>query len=77
MTELSELFYSNLVIGISGLILALAAILYRSKCDQFSLCCGLVSVHRNITAEIENDKTHEMPDTHLPDLENNTRHGSI
>jgi hypothetical protein len=74
MTELSELFYSNLVIGFSGLILALGALFYRSKCDKVSICCGLIRIHRNIESEIENDRTHELPDTHIPDLENNTRH---
>ena len=76
MTELSELFYSNLVIGFSGLILALGALFYRSKCDKVNICCGLIAIHRNIESEIENDRTHEMPDTHMPDIENN-RNGSI
>ena len=73
MTELSELFYSNLVIGVSGLILALGALFYRSQCDKVNICCGLIQIHRNIESEIENDRTHELPDTHL-DIENNTRH---
>ena len=77
MAQLSELFYSNLVIGVSGLILALAAIFYRSKCDKVNICCGLIQIHRNIESELQNDAHIEMPDAHIPDLENNTRHGSI
>ena len=75
MAQLSELFYSNLVIGISGLILALGALFYRSKCDKVNICCGLIQIHRNIESEIENDRTHDLPDGHI-DLENNnnTRH---
>ena len=72
----SELFYTNLFIGFSGLILACGALFYRSKCDKVNICCGLISIHRNIESEIENDRHIEMPDGHL-DLENNNRHGSI
>ena len=72
MTEFSELFYTNLFIGFSGMVLACGALFYRSKCDKVNICCGLISIHRNIESEIENDRHIEMPDTHL-DLENNNR----
>ena len=75
MTELSELFYSNLVIGFSGMILGCGALFYRSKCDKVNICFGLISIHRNIESELQNDAHIEMPE--IPDLENNTRHGSI
>ena len=29
---------------------------YKSKCDRFSLCCGLLRIHRNIEAELEIDE---------------------
>jgi len=76
MTHFSELFYTNLFIGFSGMVLACGALFYRSKCDKVNICCGLISIDRNITAELENDRHIEMPDVGLPDLENN-RHGSI
>jgi hypothetical protein len=72
----SELFYTNLFIGFSGMILGCGALFYRSKCDKVNICCGLISIHRNIESELQNDAHIEMPDTHL-DIENNTRHGSI
>ena len=74
MTELSELFYSNLVIGISGLILALGALFYRSKCDKVNICCGLIQIHRNIESELQNDAHIDLPDGHIDLENNNTRH---
>jgi len=73
MTEFSELFYTNLFIGFSGMVLACGALFYRSKCDKVNICCGLISIHRNIESEIENDRHIEMPDIGLSDLENNNR----
>ena len=77
MTQLSELFYTNLFIGFSGMVLGCGALFYRSKCDKVRICCGLIEVHRNIESELQNDAHIEMPDVHLPDIENNNRHGSI
>ena len=81
MTHFSELFYTNLFLGFSGLILALGALFYRSKCDKVNICCGLIQIHRNIDKELENDARIELPDTHMPDvgldIENHNRHGSI
>ena len=51
----SELFYTNLFIGFSGMILACGALFYRSKCDKVNICCGLISIHRNIESELKND----------------------
>ena len=69
----SELFYTNLFIGFSGMVLGCGALFYRSKCDKVNICCGLIAIHRNIESEIENDRHIEMPDIGLSDLENNNR----
>jgi len=75
MTHLSELFYNNLVIGGSALLLALGALFYRSKCDKVNVCFGCIQIHRNIEKEVENDEHIEMPQTSL-DLES-CRQGAL
>jgi hypothetical protein len=51
MSCCSELFWSNLVITCSTILLAVIAILYKSKCSHVK-CCGL-DIERNV--EIEED----------------------
>ena len=34
---------------------------YKSKCDRFSMCYGLIRIHRNIDAELEIDEINIQP----------------
>lgn len=51
---LSELFWSNLVITCSTILLAILAFLYKSKCSHVR-CFGL-EVDRNVVVEEELDE---------------------
>ena len=54
MVELSETFWITLM-GAAGAAFALMIrALSRSKCDNIEICC--VKIHRNIGAEIEEEK---------------------
>jgi hypothetical protein len=50
----------SLIYGISTLAVGLLALVvrygFKSKCSDVSLCCGLISVKRNIEQEIEEQK---------------------
>jgi aldehyde:ferredoxin oxidoreductase len=49
MTTLSEVFYVCLVTTISGMILKLASLAYKSKCKECSVCC--IKVIRDVELE--------------------------
>jgi len=51
---LSEIFWSNLVMTCSGILLACIALLYKSKCSHVK-CCGL-DIERNVEVEEEIDE---------------------
>jgi hypothetical protein len=51
---LSEIFWSNLVMTSSGILLACIALLYKSKCSHVK-CCGL-DIERNVEVEEEIDE---------------------
>ena len=54
MVELSETFWITLM-GAAGAAFALMIrALSRSKCDNIEFCC--IKIHRNIGAEIEEEK---------------------
>jgi hypothetical protein len=55
MQELSEVFYSLLISSSIAFILALARILYKSKCKTVE-CCGCIKIQRDIESELELDE---------------------
>lgn len=54
MSCCSELFWSNLCITSSTILLAIMALLYRSKCTHVR-CCG-IDIERNVVVEEELDE---------------------
>lgn len=56
MTELTEIFYNNLVTICSGIILALVAVAYKSKCRNINCCFGLIQIDRDVAIEEEIDE---------------------
>jgi hypothetical protein len=54
MQELSEVLVTFIISSGIGLILAIAKILYKSKCKEFNICC--IKVVRDTTAEVELDE---------------------
>jgi len=55
MTQLSEIFYSNLVTICSGIILAVIAVAYKSKCRNINCCFGFIQIDRDVEGEEELD----------------------
>jgi aldehyde:ferredoxin oxidoreductase len=53
MTTLSEVFFVCLVATISGMIIKLASMAYKSKCKECSVCC--IKVVRDIDNEVKED----------------------
>jgi len=51
MTQLSEIFYSNLITICSGLILAIIGVAYKSKCRSINCCFGLIQIDRDVEGE--------------------------
>lgn len=62
MTALSEIFWSSFVTTMSGVILAIVAVAYKSKCRNINCCFGLIQIDRDVIAE-------EHIDEHGDDIE--------
>ena len=43
---------STLVCGSFGLVIRYCL---KSKCDNISICCGLINIHRDVKAEVEEE----------------------
>lgn len=61
MVEMSEIFWSSFVTIVSGLILALIAICYKSKCTEIQ--CACIKIKRDVETE---EREHEFEITHTP-----------
>lgn len=53
--ELSETFWAGFYTFTGGFILAVLALMYKSKCDQLKVCWGCMEVHRNVEVEMTQD----------------------
>lgn len=49
------LLYSLATLGV-GLLALVVKYGFKSKCSDVSLCCGLITIHRDIDQEIEEQK---------------------
>lgn len=56
MTQLSEIFWSSFVTTLSGVILAMIAVAYKSKCRNINCCFGLVEIERDTAGEEKIDE---------------------
>jgi hypothetical protein len=54
MTCCSEIFWNNLVMTASGILLAVIAVCYKSKCSHIRMC-GL-DIERNVEVEEDIDE---------------------
>jgi hypothetical protein len=59
MVEMSEIFWSSFITIVSGLILAILAMCYKSKCTEIE--CGCIKIKRDVTIE---EKEHEFDVEH-------------
>jgi hypothetical protein len=59
----NAVFFTAITTSLVGMIIALVKICSKSKCDEFR-CCGIY-IHRNIQAEIEEEKM-ELADKARP-----------
>jgi hypothetical protein len=48
-----SVFLLSVVTIASGIIGLCIRYLFKCKCNEFSLCCGLINVHRDIESEKE------------------------
>ena len=62
---LSELFWTNLYIFGAGFIVAVLAILYRSKCSDCSICFGCIQFTRDVQVEYREDVRLGLPSTQM------------
>lgn len=49
-----SLFYTSLYTFLGGFVLALAGLIYKSKCKNIK-CCGLCEIERDIDIELQED----------------------
>jgi hypothetical protein len=56
MTQLSEIFWSTFVTTMSGVVLAMIAVAYKSKCRNISCCFGLLQIERDTEGEEKIDE---------------------
>jgi hypothetical protein len=59
MVEMSEIFWSSFITIVSGLILAILAMCYKSKCTEIE--CGCIKIKRDVSIE---EKEHEFDVEH-------------
>lgn len=64
--ELSETFWAGFYTFTGGFILAVLALMYKSKCDSMKLCWGGIEVHRNVEAEMTADLRQIQVETPQP-----------
>jgi hypothetical protein len=57
------------VMLIAGILLAMK-ICFASKCDDVKICCGLLSIHRNVTVENTEIANNESLGTQLTQMRN-------
>lgn len=50
-----QIFWTSFYTFAGGFILAVFALLYKSKCDKVNLCYGCLEIHRAVEIEIAND----------------------
>jgi hypothetical protein len=62
----SEIFWSSFYIFGGGFLLTLAGLCYRSKCEDVSVCCGMISFKRNIASELKEDLKFGLPEMNQP-----------
>jgi hypothetical protein len=53
--ELSETFWTSFYGFGGGFILALIALIYKSKCETVKLCWGGLVIHRAVEVELQED----------------------
>ena len=56
--EFNATFWLSLATMVLGSFAICLRYAYQSKCDDITLCYGLIRVHRNVEAEIEVDENH-------------------
>jgi len=56
MTQLSEIFWSTFVTTMSGVVLAMIAVAYKSKCRNINCCFGLLQIERDTEGEEKIDE---------------------
>ena len=52
----SEIFWTGFVTTSSAIVLACLGACYKSKCSRISLCCGLITLKRDVSIELQEDK---------------------
>ena len=67
--EFNSVFWLSLGTMILGSFAVCLRYTYQSKCEDITLCYGLIRVHRNVEAEIidehKNDENHENPEINV------------
>jgi hypothetical protein len=53
--ELSETFWTSFYGFSGGFILALIALIYKSKCEKVNLCWGGLVINRAVEVELQED----------------------
>jgi hypothetical protein len=61
--EFNSVFWLSLATMVLGSFAVCLRYTYASKCEDISLLCGLIKIHRNIQAEIEADETKTNDET--------------
>ena len=54
--EFNSVFWLSLATMVLGSFAVCLRYTYQSKCEDITLCYGLIRVHRNVEAEIEVDE---------------------
>ena len=61
-----SVFWISFITIVSGMILKLSSMCYKSKCKECSVCGGRIRIIRDIELEIKENEfelTHQIPDS--------------
>jgi hypothetical protein len=61
--EVTESFWMFVVVSVLSFLGALLGIMYKSKCSNVDVCCGLLRVQRNVDIEMQ-EENHRVTDEH-------------
>ena len=64
--EPNEILMLSLIGSLSGIVILLLKLCFRSKCSTVDICCGLMKIKREVQLEKDLDEKPEQPKPNSP-----------
>jgi hypothetical protein len=70
MTDFTEVFWTFVISSVIGLAVVITKQCFKSKCDDVSVCCNLLHIHRRVDLEEEEKSDDDKKKDETPTLKN-------